>query len=75
MNVAPPRPLITPRSAERLAGMVRVAPAADLADIVEQHWVVAWDHRGRPPVTQEVLPDPCVNLAIEPVGVKSCSTA
>lgn len=49
--------------------MVRVAPAPDLADIVEQHWVVAWDHRDRPPVTQEVLPDPCVNLAIEPAGV------
>jgi AraC-like DNA-binding protein len=30
---------------------------------------VAWDHRGRPPVTQEVLSDPCVNLAVEPAGV------
>jgi AraC-like DNA-binding protein len=63
------RPLITPESAERLAGMVRVAPAPDLADIVEQHWVVAWDNRGREPVVQEVLPDPCVNLAVEPAGV------
>ena len=63
------QPLITPRSAERIAGMVRVAPAADLVDVVEQHWIVAWDHRGRPPVTQEVLSDPCVNLAVEPAGV------
>jgi hypothetical protein len=42
------RPLITPRSAVRIAGMVALAPAPDLADVVEQHWVVAWDHaRGR----------------------------
>jgi AraC-like DNA-binding protein len=65
----PRRPLITPRSAVRIAGVVRVAPAEDLADVVEQHWVVAWDHRGSGPVVQEVLPDPCVNLAIEPAGV------
>jgi AraC-like DNA-binding protein len=64
-----PRPLITPRSAPRIAGMVRIAPAPDLADVVEQHWVVAWDHRGLEPVVQEVLPDPCVNLAVEPAGV------
>jgi AraC-like DNA-binding protein len=63
------RSLITPGSAAALVGMVRVAPAADLADVIEQHWIVAWDHRGRSPVTQEVLPDPCVNLAIEPAGV------
>jgi AraC-like DNA-binding protein len=62
-------PLITPRSAERLAGMVRVAPAPDLADVVEQHWIVSWDRRGAPAVTSEVLPDPCVNLAVEPAGV------
>jgi AraC-like DNA-binding protein len=49
--------------------MVRIAPAPDLADVVQQHWVVAWDNRGRPPVVQEVLPDPCVNLAVEPAGV------
>jgi AraC-like DNA-binding protein len=61
--------LITPRSAERLAGVVRIAPEPDLAEVVEQHWVVAWDHRDGGPVTREVLSDPCVNLAIEPGGV------
>jgi AraC-like DNA-binding protein len=65
----PRKPLITPRSAPRIAGMVRIAPAEDLADVVEQHWLVAWDHRGSEPVVQQVLPDPCVNLAIEPAGV------
>jgi AraC-like DNA-binding protein len=69
MRQMPRPPLITPRSAVRTAGMLRVAPAEDLADLVEQHWVVAWDHRDRGAVVQEVLPDPCVNLAVEPAGV------
>jgi hypothetical protein len=56
MNAPRNQSLITPGSAVHLAGMVRVAPAADLADVVEQHWIVAWDHRGRSPVTQECSP-------------------
>jgi AraC-like DNA-binding protein len=63
------RALITPRSATALTGMARIAPVEDLRDIVEQHWVVAWDYRGHPPVVREVLSDPCVNLAVEPSGV------
>jgi AraC-like DNA-binding protein len=61
-------PIATPRSAEHVTGMVRVAPAADLSDLVEQHWIVTWDRRGCPPLRQEVLPDPCVNLSVEPAG-------
>lgn len=63
------RRLATPASAPRITGVLRVAPDPRLAAIVEQHWIVAWDHRDRAPVTQEVLPDPCVNLAVEPDGV------
>jgi AraC-like DNA-binding protein len=64
------RPIATPRSAVQVAGVVRLAPARDLADVIEQHWIVAWDRRDLPPVQQEVLPDPCVNLTVEPVGVR-----
>lgn len=67
-NAMVPRSVATPRSASRITGMVRIAPARDLADIVEQHWIVSWDHRGRAPVRHEVLPDPCVNLVVEPAG-------
>jgi AraC-like DNA-binding protein len=48
--------------------MVRIAPAPDLADVVEQHWIVRWDRRTLPPVRREVLSDPSVNLAVEPAG-------
>lgn len=70
MRRMPSRPIATPASAVRIAGVAFVAPDPALADVVvEHHWVVAWDHRDRDPVVQEVLPDPCVNLAVEPAGV------
>jgi AraC-like DNA-binding protein len=59
---------ITPRSVAAATGLVRVTPAADLLDIVEQHWVLRWDRRGRPAQRHEVLGDPSVNLAVEPTG-------
>ena len=45
--------------------LVRVPAAADLADLVERHWLVTWDLP--PGRTQEVtlLPHPCVNLVFD----------
>jgi AraC-like DNA-binding protein len=63
-----PNEIVTPRSADRVTGMVRIAPDPSVADLVEGHWVVTWDRRGEPPARREVLPDPCVNLAVEPAG-------
>ena len=61
-------PLVTPHSASRVTGMLRVAPQPDLADVVEQHWIVGWNQSGRPARRLEVLPDPAVNLVVEPSG-------
>jgi AraC-like DNA-binding protein len=60
--------IITPGSASRVTGMVRITPDPAIADLVEQHWIVAWDQRGEAPARREVLPDPCVNLTVEPAG-------
>jgi AraC-like DNA-binding protein len=60
--------IITPLVASREAGIARVAPCEDLADVVEQHWIVRWDRGGHPTRRNEVLPDPSVNLAVEPAG-------
>lgn len=49
--------------------MIRLAPSPDLTDVVEQHWVVRWDRRGLPAIRRELLPDPSVNLVVEPGGV------
>jgi AraC-like DNA-binding protein len=45
--------------------LTRHAPAEEVADRVERHWIVSWDLRGQPPYTQHVLPHPCVNLVFE----------
>ncbi len=46
----------------------RIAPAADLAYLVERHWVVAWDLRGEPDHVVELLPHPCFNLVFTDAG-------
>jgi AraC-like DNA-binding protein len=43
-------------------------PPADLAPLIEHHWLVAWDLRGRGDHRSEVLPHPCVHLVFEPTG-------
>src|ERR1700735_1793706 len=43
-------------------------PPADLASLIEHHWLVAWDLRGRADHTSEVLPHPSVHLVFEPTG-------
>jgi AraC-like DNA-binding protein len=63
-----PSEIITPSSAAQVTGMVVVAPEPAVADLVEKHWIVTWDNRGGPPARTEVLPDPCVNLSVEPAG-------
>jgi AraC-like DNA-binding protein len=60
--------IITPSSAARVTGMVRIAADPAVADLVEQHWIVTWDNRGAGPISREVLPDPSVNLTVEPAG-------
>ena len=44
----------------------RVAPSPTLERVIERHWVVRWDLRGRAPFRQEVLPHPSINLVVEP---------
>jgi AraC-like DNA-binding protein len=60
------RGILEPGAAAAHFQLTRLPPSPDLAPFVERHWIVAWDLRGRPPFTQEVLPHPCVNLVVEP---------
>lgn len=56
--------------------LTRLPPSEALAPLVERHWAVRWDLRGRPPHLQETLPHPCVNLVFTPEGaaVHGCPT-
>ena len=57
--------ILNPQAARTHFELVRVAPAEDLADEVERHWVIDWDLRGAAAFEQRLLPHPCVNLAFE----------
>jgi AraC-like DNA-binding protein len=65
-STASTRGILEPDAAAAHFRLTRFPPSPDLSPFVERHWIVAWDLRGRPPFTQEVLPHPCVNLVVEP---------
>ncbi|HYZ80199.1 MAG TPA: helix-turn-helix domain-containing protein [Solirubrobacteraceae bacterium] len=46
----------------------RRAPPADLAALIDSHWLVRWDRRGQSVYESEVMPHPSVHLVIEPSG-------
>jgi AraC-like DNA-binding protein len=58
------RGILDPDAAERHFRLTRYAPSADLAHLVERHWVVAWSLDE--PFTQEVVTHPSFNMVFEP---------
>jgi AraC-like DNA-binding protein len=57
------RGILRPDAARRHYRLTRYPPSADLAHLVERHWVVEWDLRA--PFTQELVTHPVVNLVFE----------
>lgn len=55
--------ILDPQEARRHFRLTRYPPSDDLAELVERHWIVAWDLDE--PFTQEVVTHPCVNLVFE----------
>ena len=62
------RGILGPEAIGRVFTLRRSPPSADLAHLVERHWVVQWDLGDRPAHRQEVVTHPCVNLVFEPHG-------
>jgi len=62
------RGILGPEAIGRVFTLRRTPPSADLAHLVERHWVVQWDLGDRPAHRQEVVTHPCVNLVFEPHG-------
>jgi AraC-like DNA-binding protein len=62
------RGILGPESVDAQFTLQRPAPPADLAPVIEHHWLVAWDLRGHRDHTTEVLPHPSVHLVFEPNG-------
>ncbi|NOU97270.1 helix-turn-helix domain-containing protein [Paenibacillus sp. LMG 31456] len=51
---------------EKKFTLSRYAPSEDIGFFVKHFWVVSWDLTGHAPYNQELVPNPCVNLIIEP---------
>jgi AraC-like DNA-binding protein len=62
------RGILGPEAVGEQFTLQRQPPPADLAPLIEHHWLVAWDLRGRADHTSEVLPHPSVHLVFEPTG-------
>ncbi|WP_243735181.1 AraC family transcriptional regulator [Paenibacillus turpanensis] len=45
----------------------RYAPSERAAFFVKHYWVVRWDLSGEEPYMQQVIPNPCVNLVVQPM--------
>jgi len=48
--------------------LARYWPAPDVGCFVERYWIVRWNLGDGPPYVQTTLPNPCVNLVVEPGG-------
>jgi AraC-like DNA-binding protein len=73
MPAAPPagnHGLVRPWERDRSFILESRSPSPSLERLVDRHWIVRWDLRGRPPFQQEILPHPSVNLVIEPQGAR-----
>lgn len=57
--------ILNPHIAEKKFKLTRHMPSPDLALFVEWYWIIHWDLRGQEPHTQDVLPYPSVNFAVE----------
>lgn len=44
----------------------RHTPSEDLAYFIRHYWIVRWDLTNLEPYLQHVIPNPCVNLLVEP---------
>ena len=61
-----PRGIVAEATAHTMFTLTRHAPAPELAEFVEYHWVLRWDRRGKPPHEQRVLPNLAVHATFFP---------
>jgi AraC-like DNA-binding protein len=62
------RGVLHPEAIGTVFSLERRRPPADLARLVDVHWLVSWDLRSQEPYRSQVLPHPCVHLVFEPGG-------
>ncbi|OMG71282.1 AraC family transcriptional regulator [Burkholderia ubonensis] len=60
-----PKGVVGPRAFHQRFRLNRYYPCAELAGVLDHHWIVEWDLRDQPPYVQRTLPYPCVNLVFD----------
>lgn len=65
--------VLNPASGRQNFRLLRYDPAPELAPFVLHYWTVEWELPGGRSYVQEIVPNPCVNLVIEP-GRTFCFT-
>ncbi|MFJ9781568.1 DUF6597 domain-containing transcriptional factor [Amycolatopsis sp. NPDC101161] len=61
-----PRGIVAEATARTMFTLTRYAPAPELAEFVDYHWVLHWDLRGKPAYDQRVLPNLAVHVTFFP---------
>ena len=61
----PPKGVVGPKAFNQRFRLNRYYPCAELAGVLDHHWIVEWDLRDQPPYVQRTLPYPCVNLVFD----------
>lgn len=60
-----PKGVVGPKAINQRFRLNRYHPRAELAGVLDHHWIVEWDLRGQPPYVQRTLPYPCVNVVFD----------
>ncbi|MDN7906856.1 helix-turn-helix domain-containing protein [Burkholderia diffusa] len=60
-----PKGVVGPKAFDQRFRLNRYYPCAELAGVLDHHWIVEWDLRDQPPYVQRTLPYPCVNLVFD----------
>lgn len=70
MNPHPPKPSLGVLNLRESGGskfsLTRHMPSEAFQSFVKHYWIIHWDLTGMPPHDQDVVPNPCVNLIVEP---------
>lgn len=67
-SLRPARGLIRQRLSLAEFDLIRFEPSPDLAELVENHWLILWDRGQKPAYEQQNLSHPSQHLVIDPQG-------
>jgi AraC-like DNA-binding protein len=68
LEAGPTLGIVNPARARDRFALARVAPAEDLSDLVDWHWVITWDLPPGATFTQAVVPHPVGHVVAEDTG-------